>query len=247
MIRNDLSIRSLMYGDIVSHLTKTKNISINEARTLVSKMSFRDYTSIIEEIVPPSGQTMGTPASTQATTAPTKVDSKIKSIWPGKGAPLEVGMTVGATSPDGASAPSTVSQVDMQAKGVKIKNPKTGKEEWANIDTLQPYTAQDQPGAPQPTTEDTVQLSRLRKLAGIRENTDSSSTSACAIATAPTAMSTVRRRQPTDETLKKEYTPKSAETIIGDTKPHQASGELSATLAANGKKTATRIRNGRRA
>ena len=42
-----------------------------------------------------------------------------------------------------------------------------------------------------------------------------------------------------------EYVPKeAAKTIVGDTKPNQASGELSATLAANGKRTASRINNG---
>jgi hypothetical protein len=244
MMRNDLKIRSLMYGDIIDHLSKNKNISISEARTLVSKMSFREYTAIVEVITPPSGQTIGAPSSSskQATKSPTPGNSSIKSIWPGQGAPVEKGMTVGAAGPNNTSVPGTVSQVDMQAKGVKIKNPTTGKEEWQNIDTLQPFAAQDQSGSPQTTTEDAAQLSRLRELAGIKE--DTSSTCAANIAIAPTSPSTMRRRQPTDETQKKEYTPGSAKTIIGDTKPNQASGELSATLAANGKKTATRTHNG---
>lgn len=244
MMRNDLRIRSLMYGDIIDHLTKSKSISITEARTLVSKMSFNEYNLIVEEITPPSGQAIGPASSTpkQATKAPTPGNPAIKSIWPGQGAPVEVGMTVGAMDANNKSIPGTVSQVDMQAKGVKIKNPTTGKEEWANIDTLQPFAADGQPVAQQTTTEDAAQLSRLRELAGIKE--DASSTCAGSIAIAPTSMSTVRRRQPTDEKLKKEYTPGSAKTIIGDTKPNQASGELSATLAANGKKTTTRTRNG---
>jgi hypothetical protein len=244
MMRNDLKIRSLMYGDIVDHLAKNKNISITEARTLVSKMSFREYTAIVEVITPPSGQTIGPAASTpkQATKAPTPGTSSIKSIWPGQGAPVEIGMTVGATGPNNTPVPATVSQVDTQANGVKITDPKTGKREWQNINTLQPFAAQA--GSPQTTTEDAAQLSRLRELAGIKEDASACSTSASAIATAPTSQSTMRRRQPTDETQKKEYTPGSAKTIIGDTKPKQALGELSATLAANGKKTATRSRNG---
>lgn len=246
MMRNDLKIRSLMYGDIVDHLAKNKNISITEARTLVSKMSFREYTAIVEVITPPSGQAIGPAASTpkQATKAPTPGTSSITSIWPGGNAPVEKGMTVGTAGPNNTPVPGTVSQVDMQAKGVKIKNPTTGKEEWQNIDTLQPFAAQGQPGTPQTTTEDAAQLSRLRELAGIKEDASAGSISASAIAIAPTSPSTMRRRQPTDEKLKKEYTPGSAKTIIGDTKPNQASGELSATLAANGKKTATRTRNG---
>jgi hypothetical protein len=62
---------------------------------------------------------------------------------------------------------------------------------------------------------------------------------------APVAIGKVKRRQPTEEQIKKEYTPKeAAKTIIGDTKPNQASGELSANLAVRGKKTASRANNG---
>jgi hypothetical protein len=58
-------------------------------------------------------------------------------------------------------------------------------------------------------------------------------------------MGGMRKRQPTVEVVKKEYTPKEpAKTIVGDTKPSQASGELSANLAARGKKSAGRTNNG---
>ena len=88
------------------------------------------------------------------------------------------------------------------------------------------------------------ELSRLRELAGISEDASCGATGAGAIAMAPSSMGKVKRRQPVDEVQAKEYTPGPQKTVVGDTKPNQASGELSATLAANGKKTASRINNG---
>jgi hypothetical protein len=235
--------------------------------TLVSSLmgnkskSFREYVAEAGAMItPPSGQTIAPTGSSgsgsNSTAAPG--GSNVKSIWPGNGAPVEVGMTVGLKGPNGMPVPGQVSQVDMGAKGVKVKNPTTGQDEWANIDTLQPFMAQGgqqgtQPNQPaqqqttQTTTED-ADLIRLKELAGIRENCSAGATGAGAIAIAPAAMGKVKRRQETDEAmLKKEYTPKeSAKTIIGDTKPNQASGQLSANLAATGIKTASRSNNGRK-
>jgi len=242
-------------------LSEQNNMSIEEAQKKISELSFKEYHNLVEagvSITPPSGSTIGpttapTTNTSQAAKAPTQ-NSSIKSIWPGKDAPLEVGMTVGLKGPNNVPVPGQISQVDMSSKGVKVKNPTTGQEEWQNISTLQPFMAQaqqtpGQPSAPaagqQPTTEDADELQRLRELAGIKENCSAGATGAGAIAVAPAAMGTIKRRQPTEEQLKKEYKPKeAAKTIVGDTKPNQASGELSATLAANGKRTASRTNNG---
>lgn len=241
-------------------LSETMNISIDEAREKMYAMSFKDYLNIMEasvDITPPSGQTISPTTSSVAQTGPTQQpnssSTNIKSIWPGKGAPVEVGMTVGLKGPNGLPVPGQVSQVDTGSKGAKIKNPTTGQTEWVNLDTLQPYTTaggstqNNNPGQPQgqiPTTE-APELTRLRELAGIKENCSAGATGAGTIASAPAAMGSMKRRQPTDEQVKTEYTPKeAAKTIAGDTKPNQASGKLSADLSARGRKTASRINNG---
>jgi hypothetical protein len=257
MIKNDKIIKELMYGDAVHILAAERSIGLTEARLLLSQMSFSEYRNMVEagsSIVPPSGQTIG-PSSTQPPQG-TSSPQKMKAIWPGKGAPVEMGMTVGLKGPSGLPVPGQVSQVDAAAKGVKVKNPTTGQDEWMNIDQLQPYMAGGQQGQntqpnagaeykPITTVEDATQLTRLRELAGIREDASCGATGAGAIAVVPTAIGKLKRRQPTEEQLKKEYTPKGApKTIIGDTKPNQASGELSANLAASGKKSAGRTNNG---
>ena len=252
-----------MHDLIVENYSVDHNISIVDARKIIAEMSFGEYHKLFEDgtsIVPPSGQTIA-PSGANGTSQPdqsTPGASGAKSVWPGKGAPVEVGMTVGLKGPNGLPIPGQVSQVDMSAKGVKIKNPTTGQDEWANIDTLQPFMAQaGQQGTTPPqqnsqpmqqqTTED-KDLARMKQLAGIKENCSAGATGAGAIAIAPAAIGNVKRRQETDEAmLKKEYTPReSAKTIVGDTKPNQASGQLSANLAATGIKTASRSNNGRK-
>ena len=249
MIKNDPKINSIAFGDIVGRVANERNVSISEAREIVSKMSFIEYRSLNEFITPPSGNPIGTTPTQQNT--PTSGASKVKSIWPGKGAPVEKGMTVGIKGSGGTPAPGEITQVDAAAKGVKIKNPTTGQEEWANMDTLQPFMAGGkQVSSPQPppgsqtTLEDNEELVRLRELAGIKENCSAGATGAASIAVAPAAVGSIKRRQPTEEQIKKEYTPDVAKTVVGDTKPNQASGELSANLAARGKKTAKRTNNG---
>lgn len=75
---------------------------------------------------------------------------------------------------------------------------------------------------------------------------DSSGGASCAggIAIAPTAMGGMKKRSQVEEGPSEEYTPGVAKTVAGDTKPNQATGRLSANLAARGKKTASRINNG---
>jgi hypothetical protein len=224
--------------------------------------SFMEYVAEASAMItPPSGQTVGPSASgagspaVQKGTAP---GSNMKAIWPGKGAPIEMGMTVGLKGPNGLPVPGEVTQVDMSSNGVKVKNPTTGQEEWQNNDALEPFaTQQGQSGQPQQQgqtqpqqniqTQEDKQLMRLKELAGIREDASCGASSAGSIAIAPAAMGKVKRRQETDEAaMKKEYTPTVAKTVVGDTKPAQASGALSANLAASGKKSAGRINNGRK-
>lgn len=225
--------------------------------------SFLEYVAEASaNIAPPSGQTIGPSASgagipgVQKGTVP---GSNMKAIWPGKGAPIEMGMTVGLKGPDGMPVPGEVTQVDMSSKGVKVKNPTTGQEEWQNNDALEPFAAQQGQPSPQGQTQPQQQpqqniqtqedkhLMRLKELAGIRENASCGASSAGSIAIAPAPMGKMKRRQETDEAaLKKEYTPTVAKTVVGDTKPSQASGALSANLAASGKKSAGRINNGKK-
>ncbi len=139
-----------------------------------------------------------------------------------------------------------------------------------NTNALQPFMAASkspgQPGQPaapgqsaatqptqtpttQPTQEeqDVAHLSRLRELAGIGENCSGGATGAGAIAMGSTPMGGMKKRQYPEESLNTEYTPKTAaKTIVGDTKPAQASGKLSADLAASGKASAGRTNNGRK-
>lgn len=239
-----------MYEDVVTQIAKQRGIDITEARMQLANMSFGQYNKLINEanIVPPSGNTIGPAAQnsqqSQQTKPASKTPGQVKAIWPGQGAPLEVGMTVGMKDQSGKPVPGQVSQVDMGANGVKVKNPTTGQDEWMNTDTLEPFMM-DQGDQNTMSQDQSNDLTRLKELAGIRENCSSGASGAGAIAIAPTPMGGVKRRQATTEAPKKEYTPKGpAKTIVGDTKPGQASGELSATLAANGKKTASRKNNG---
>jgi len=255
----------ILFNTLVSNIMENEGLDWDSAKKKVSEMSFFDYHKLIEDVTPPSGQTIGptgpsnTPNTSQAATGPAQVGG-MKSIWPGKGAPVEQGMTVGLKGPNGVPVPGEISQVDLGAKGVKVKNPTTGQEEWTNMDALEPFQAgtagaqTTQPGN-QPTaansatitttTEDVQQLARVRELAGIKENCSAGATGAGSIAVAPAAMGGMKKRQMTDEELKKEYVPKeAAKTIVGDTKPNQASGELSSNLAVRGKKTASRVNNG---
>lgn len=245
MSLNDFS-NLLQHRIVIENYANSNNISFDEAKKIISEMSFKEYhllTEVGANITPPSGQTIS-PSASKTNTPPTSNTSKIKSIWPGTGAPVEVGMTVGIKDKTGKPIPGTVSQVDSSAKGVKVKNPTTGQDEWMNMDTLEPFMA----NTPDVHTLDQPDnLQRLKELAGISENCSAGASGAGAIAIAPTPLGKMQKRQQTDEKLKKEYVrDEPAKSIVGDTKPGQASGELSATLAANGKKTASRIKNGQR-
>lgn len=243
----------LLHKEIVGNLAETQNITVEEAKKVVSGLSFSEYHQLSEAgtiITPPSGQTIAPTASPQKAGAATQSPQKMKAIWPGKGAPVEVGMTVGLKGPNGLPVPGEISQVDMAAKGVKVKNPTTGQDEWANLDTLEPFMVSGEQGqniqpGQQPTAEDVSDLARMRKLAGIKEECSGGATGAGAIAVAPAAMGKVKRRtDPVEESPSLEHPVSGRKTIVGDTKPNQASGKLSANLAVRGKKTASRSNNG---
>lgn len=255
MLRNNPQIVQLMYGDTVNKLVDIKGITLQEARQEISKMSFSQYLSLLEasaDITPPSGQKIspaGPSASPTATTqGPQKAPSKAQVMWNGPGSPIEQGMTVGLKGPNGLPVAGEITQVDQTANGVKVKNPTTGQEEWHGNDDLQPFAggntvpgATNQAAGLRQMAED---LKRMKQLAGISEDASGGASCAGGIATAPAAMGNVKRRQSVEEGPSEEYTPDVAKTVAGDTKPNQASGRLSANLAARGKKTASRTNNG---
>jgi hypothetical protein len=270
MKKLDSLANEMIYGDIVQKIAEERNIGITEARDVVSKISFKEYQILEATVTPPSGSAIGPTTqpvqnqNDQANQAAASNASGAKGIWPGKGAPIEVGMTVGSMDRNNLPVPGTVTTVDKAGNGVKVKNPTTGQDQWMNIDSLQPYMVGGKPGTPAPgqpgnqtdqqgalaqtgkVAED-AELSRMLQLAGIQENCSGGATGAGAIAMAPTAMGGIRKREPAEEALKPEYTPKGpAKTIVGDTKPNQATGKLSADLAASGRKAAGRINNGKK-
>jgi len=247
--------REMQLDQLASIVAENRNIDIAQAKKVISEMSFAEYHKLVEasaDIAPPSGQTISPQSGTpqQAASGPQQGPK----TWAGKGAPLEPGMTVGLKGQGGAPVPGQVSNVNMAQGGVQVKNPTTGQDEWMNIDDLEPFMAQggtnhqigqqQQPGVTQPTQEE-AELNRMKTLAGIGENCSGGATGAGAIAMAPSAMGGVKRRQPTNEQPAPEYTPDGPpKTIIGDTKPNQASGLLSSNLAVRGKRTASRTNNG---
>ena len=230
---------------MVHRISQERCVGLTEARLIISQMSFSEYRSLEEasaDILPPSGKPLSPTGPGGAPPAPAA-----------PGTPIKPGTTPanppGQQSQPAATAPAPVAPA-ADPRGVQVKNPQTGKMEWMKPTTPAKPGQNAQPGAlaagalqSQAVSED-KELARMKQLAGIVEDGSCGGTSAGAIAVAPMAMGSVKRRQPTDEKLKKEYTPDVAKTVVGDTKPNQASGELSSSLAANGKKTASRSNNG---
>lgn len=259
MLRDNPKILDLIYEDAILKLASLKGITVQESRQEIAKMSFKQYHSLLEagaNIVPPSGQTIGptsgsTPPSattnpTTTTRGPQTAPSKVQVMWNGPGAPIEQGMTVGLKGPNGVPVPGEITQVDHGAKGVRVKNPTTGQEEWHGNDDLQQFVGGATPQAgglqQQQMAED---IRRMRQLAGIAEDASGGCTGAGSVGGGvPVELGNVKRRQPVEEGPSEEYTPEVAKTVAGDTKPNQATGRLSANLAARGKKTASRTNNG---
>lgn len=265
MLRNNTKITDLIYEDTVQKLADLKGLTIQESRHEIANMSFKEYIGLLEagsNIVPPSGQAIGpstgsagaptTPTSPSATTQSSQsAPQKTQVMWNGPGAPIEQGMTVGLKGPNGLPVPGEITQVDSGAKGVRVKNPTTGQEEWHGNDDLQPFVGGSTvPGAtPQASGLQQQQMAedirRMRQLAGIAEDASGGCTGAGSVGGGvPVELGGMKRRQPVEEGPSEEYTPEVAKTVAGDTKPNQASGRLSANLAARGKKTAARTNNG---
>jgi hypothetical protein len=258
MLQDDPKIKNLMYESAIEKYSKLNNVTLSESKIAIASMSFMQYLNLLEagaNIAPPSGQTIGstgTTSPTSTTQGSSIAPSKKQIMWNGPGAPIEQGMTVGLKGPNGLPVPGEITQVDQSAKGVRVRNPTTGQEEWHGNDDLQPFTggstvpgATNQAAGVQQQMAEDKDLARMKHLAGIKEDASCGATGAGGIAVAPTPMGKVKKRQAVEESPPKEYTPKKpAETIVGDTKPGQASGELSANLAVRGKKTASRINNG---
>ena len=234
MIKNDKIISQLAHGDIVETISRVRKVGISEARKLLQDMSFSEYVAITEanQVIPPSGNAVGSETSTN--TAQPEVDKS--KMWANKNAPITPGMSVGIADDAGGLVPMQVSQVDSNASGVKVKDPTTGKEQWYNKDEL--ATLGEVSEETEEEDEDNAGLQRMLELAGIYEMT-----SAGCIAAAPTPLGGVRKRSEESVTLDKEHQrEKPYQSIVGDTKPSQSSGELSANLAASGKPTANRRR-----
>lgn len=254
MLSDNTKIMDIMYDNVLGIHARLNNISLLESKEAMSNMSFSQYLKLVEagaNIPSPSGQTIGPTGSTGTTGTPASQSnaSNIKSIWPGKGAPVQQGMTVGLQGQTGQPVPGEVTRIDQATKGVIVRNPTTGQEETHSMDDLQPFMANKSTTQVQP--QQNTQMSenkdivRMKHLAGIVETCSSGSTGAGAIAVSPASMSNIKKRQPVEESPPKEHIrTDSYKSIIGDTKPNQASGELSANLAARNKKTATRTNNG---
>ncbi len=323
MLRHDPKIAALMYESAIDKLSKIKNITLQESRIEISKMSFIQYLTLLEasaNITAPSGQTISPAApgpqasvpSSQPSQAAQTSPQKAQIMWAGKGSPIEQGMTVGLKGPNGLPVPGEITQIDHSANGVKVRNPTTGQEEWHGNNDLQPFAAGNKPGqqsapvveeslknsysvddrvntplgtgtivmldpnvnisgkvkikldSPENAGEDgkfkdefvfttdmlthindiSEELSRLRQLAGISEDASGGASCAGAIASAPTAMGTTKRRQEVDEGPSLEHPEAGKKLVAGDQRTGQASGRLSANLAVRGKKTASRTNNG---
>jgi len=273
ILRYNPVILDLIYEDAIQKLANLKGITIEESRQEITKMSFKQYHNLLEagaNITPPSGQAIGpsagapaqggapstAPIAPSGTSAPAQgsqsAPSKAQVMWNGPGSPIEQGMTVGLKGPNGLPVAGEITQVDQGANGVKVKNPTTGQEEWHGNDDLQTYSdntsapgASPQSAALQQQQQVAEDIRRMRQLAGIAEDGSGGCTGAGSVGGGvPVALGGMKRRTATEEAPAVEYTPGVAKTVAGDTKPNQASGKLSADLAARGKKTAARINNG---
>ena len=262
MIKNDRHINKIAYGDIVLILSENNNISLDEARSIISKMSFKEYCSLIEAdtVVPPSGLTIGnTPAAkptVSSTNAPnpgmSKPGEEDEKMWTGGN--LETGMSLDLATDTNTPQRTKVKNINQSAKTVEIIDPKTNQSQTYSISDPRLTPIKD---AQTGLSDD---LQRMKHLAGIHEDSSGgassaggmgmasgSTTSAGNIASSTASFPGIKKRQQTkEEGHKQEYKPEGVpKTISGDSKPHQASRKLSADLAASGKISAFRGRKKR--
>ena len=246
MLTNNPKISSLAYNDAVSRLMEGNSIAVEDARSAIASMSFKDYHRLIEataDIIPPSGkiispQQQQQPApntAPQAGQAPAP-GQPFQPIQPGTQPAPAAGQAPGTPPVAGQAIQQQAQQMVPPGSKVPVIPGKPGQPAVPG----QPV----QPGQQPQQAEEGAMLQRLRELAGIKEDASCGATGAGAIAMAPSAMGKPKRRG-VEEAPKKEYTRTAPpKTIVGDTKPFQASGELSATNAARGIPTASRKRNG---
>lgn len=249
MILNDNEIDKMINGCIISTIAEQRGVSLGQAREILSEMTFLEHMKMLENVVePPSGKQVGSKPvnANQPNNTPSKPDGDATAqakMWSNPSAPITAGMTVGVTNDGGAVMPMQVSQVDQNASGVKVKDLTTGKEEWYNKDQLATMgmTAESD-DADIDNDEDTDgNLNRILELAGVKEMASMGASCAGAIASAPASMGSTRKRSEESVSLDSEHKRDDPyKSIIGDTKPAQASGQLSANLAASGKPTARR-------
>lgn len=241
-----------MHNSAIDMLSKLRGITIQESRSAMLEMCFSEYVALLEagaNITPPSGQTIAPTGTTAQTQTSANKPNQAKSWIPGQ--PVMPGMTVGVNNATGKRIPALVSNVNKANNTVDVTDTTSGQVTTHGIHDLGAIIGNNQPAqtnqpnqAQQPNQQMSEELKRMRQLAGIAEDASCGASGAGGIAVAPMPMGKVKRRQAVDEVQAKEYTPTVAKTVAGDTKPFQASGELSATLAANGKKTASRTNNG---
>lgn len=268
MLTDKPKIKELMYENAAQQFATLQGITLEESKLAMSTMSFIQYCKLLEagaNISPPSGQTIGPaagapsmpggtqPQQTQQQTQQQARQQKTQQspqktqvMWGGQGTPIEQGMTVGLKDVSGKQVPGEITQVDQSANGVKVRNPTTGQEEWHGNDDLEQFQDTNTPGSqPQQNQQMAEEIKRMRQLAGIAEDASGGASCAGAMgAGTPQPLGGKMKRRQVEETPAVEYKQGPQKTVVGDTKPNQASGKLSADLAARGKKTASRINNG---
>lgn len=271
MLSNNPRIMELLHESAVKTLSKLKNISLDESKDIISKMSFLQYHTLLEagaNIPSPSGGSSIGPSSNSVSPSANPqqntqqgqqpgAQNKAQVLWQ-KGVPAQRGMTVGLQGQGGLPIPGEITQVDTSAKGVKVRNPTTGQEEWHGDDELNPYVSghttlqpNQQPQQGQQMQGMREELSRLKQLAGISEDGSSGgctagATSAGNVASSPAAFMKPKRRSEVDESPSLEHPEVNGKELAPGVKPNAASGRLSANLAAKNMKTASRSKNGLR-
>ena len=216
MLSNNSKITELKYENTIAKLARIKNITLAESAKIISGMSFSDYMTLLEANVDIIPPS-GQPVGQPKTNIPAPTQP---------GAPAQPGQPVQPTAP---GQPAPPKQGTNQIPG---QPPQPG-----------------QPPAGEQVAEDgeNKDLARLKQLAGIKENCSSGATGAGSIAVAPAAMGTMQKRKPpVEESPSLEHQDIGRKSVVGDTKPNQATGKLSANLAARNKKTASRTDNGLR-
>lgn len=221
MLTNNQKIKELMYENAVENYAKLNNITLEESKSAFSKMSFSEYLSLLEATVDMARQ-----QPQQAKSA----------IVPPSGNPI--GNQQNSSDSDDMGDNLGLPNLNAQDSGSNLQN---NNQQSRQTQPQQQNNMQQQDMQKQFAAT----IDRLKQLAGISENASAGASCAGAMgaSTAQPLGKKIQRRS-VEESPVTEYTPTVAKTVVGDTKPAQASGKLSADLAARGKKTASRKNNG---